>query len=206
MWRSTRTRRTVVQVAGALAIIVTAVGALGSAASAASSVTVSPSSAPQGSAVTISGSVPVSGTGSCASGDPAQLTSTADLFPPDGVGPQAARDASGNFNATYTIPSTTRPATYSIGVRCGGGAVGVSATLQVTQPATTTVAPTTTSGTATTVAQTPTAPAVTTTTLVAPTNASDDRTVWIVLGVIALLIGAGAALFFYRRGRAEDAS
>jgi LPXTG-motif cell wall-anchored protein len=185
---------------------VTAVGALGSAAVAAPTITVAPSSAPRGSAVTISGSVPVSGTASCASGDPVQLTSTADLFPPDGFGPQTARDASGNFNTTYTIPSTTRPATYSIGVRCGGGAIGVSATLQVTQPATTTVAPATTSSTTTTVAQTPTAPAVTTTTLVAPTNDSSDRTVWIVLGAIALLIGAGAALFLYRRRKAEDAS
>jgi hypothetical protein len=180
---------------------VVALCALTSAASAASSITVSPSSAPPGSTVTISGSVPVSGTPSCVSGDPAQLTSTAELFPPDGLGPQAARGASGNFDATYTIRSATRPATYSIGVRCGGGTVGISATLQVTQPVTTTttVASTTTSSTTTTVAQTPAVPGATTTPPGAgPTNRASSRAVWIVLGALVLLVGGGAALFLLR--------
>jgi hypothetical protein len=206
MCRSAPTRHTAGRVAGAFALTVVAVCVLASAASAASSITVSPSSAPQGSTVTISGSVPVSGTPSCASGDPAQLTSTADLFPPDGLGPQAARDASGNFHTTYTIPTATRPGTHSIGVRCGGGAVGISATLQVTQPATTTttVASTTTSNTTTTVAQT-SAVSGTTTTPPRPGRTSGDgsRALWIALGALVLLVGAGATLFFLRRRGAE---
>jgi hypothetical protein len=206
MCRSARTRRTAARVAGAFALTLVAAGVLASAASAASSITVSPSSAPRGSTVTISGNVPVSGTASCASGDPAQLTSTADLFPPDGLGPQAPRDAIGNFDITYTIPPAASSGAHSIGVRCGGGAVGVSATLQVTQtPTTTGVAPTTTSSTSTTVAtaQTTTAPRATTTTpRAAPASKSSSRAVWIVLGALALLLAAGAALLFFRRRKA----
>ena len=190
MCRSARTRRTAARVAGAFALTSVAAVLLASAASAASSITVSPSSAPRGSTVT--------------SGDPAQLTSTADLFPPDGLGPQAPRDAIGNFNITYTIPPTASSGAHSIGVRCGGGAVGVSAALQVTQtPTTTGVAPTTTSSTSTsvvTVAPTTTAPRATTTTpRAAPARKSSSRAVWIVLGALALLLAAGAAVLFFRR-------
>jgi LPXTG-motif cell wall-anchored protein len=93
---------------------------------------VSPSSAAPGTAVTVSGNVPVSGTASCAAGDAAQLTSTAALFPPDGFGPQAPRDANGDFSVQYTIPTSTPAGTYSIGLRCGGGNVGITASLTVT--------------------------------------------------------------------------
>jgi hypothetical protein len=99
------------------------------------SITVSPSTAAQGDTVTISGNVPITGSTSCASGDLVRLTSITDLFPPDGFGPQVPRDADGNFDTTYAIPTDTPPGTYGIGMRCGGGNVGISATLQATRPA-----------------------------------------------------------------------
>jgi hypothetical protein len=95
------------------------------------SIMVSPSTAAQGDTVTISGNVPVTGSRSCAPGV-VTLTS-ADLFAAaGGFGPQVPRDASGNFETTYTIPIDTPPGTYRIGMRCGGGNVGVTATLHVT--------------------------------------------------------------------------
>src|SRR5262249_33899486 len=123
------------RVVAAFAVIVVALLMQTSVAGAAASITVSPSSASPGSTVTVSGNVPVSGTASCAPDDAAQLTSTADLFPPDGFGPQATRDASGNFQVQYVIPATTPPGSYSIGMRCGGGNVGITATLRVTSAA-----------------------------------------------------------------------
>jgi len=108
------------------------------------SITVSPSTVAQGGTVTISGNVPVTGDRSCLSGDLVRLTSTADLFAPDGFGPEVPRDANGNFETTYTVLTGTPPGTYRIGMRCGGGNIGISATLQVIQsaaPATPVLAP-----------------------------------------------------------------
>jgi hypothetical protein len=109
-------------------------GALGwaSAASAAGSIAVSPSTVPAGETVTISGSIPTAGSASCESADAAIITSTAQLFPPDGFGPQAARNAEGGFSVHYTVPDSTPPGTYALGLRCGGGNVGVSTDLTVT--------------------------------------------------------------------------
>jgi hypothetical protein len=98
------------------------------AAAAAGTVTVSPNVVPAGGTVTVSGSVSVA---SCAASNPVILTDTA-LFPPDGFGPTVARNASGAFSTTYTVPASTPPGSYSVGVRCGGGNVGVSAAVQVT--------------------------------------------------------------------------
>jgi hypothetical protein len=95
------------------------------------SITVSPSTAAQGDMVTISGNVPPS-PGECS--EQVRLTD-AELFPPDGFGPLVPLDANGDFETTYTIPTQTPPGAYSIGMRCGGGNVGVSATLHVTQAA-----------------------------------------------------------------------
>jgi hypothetical protein len=92
------------------------------------SITVSPSTAAPGATVTFSGNIPAAG--DCPPGS-AGLTSTAALFPPDGFGPPAPSDADGNFQVTYTIPAATAPGTYTIGMRCGGGNVGVSTSLQV---------------------------------------------------------------------------
>jgi hypothetical protein len=175
------------------------------------SIAVSPASAPPGASVTISGVLPTAGSVFCPSGDATVLTSTAALFPPDGFSPQVPRDASGNFRTTYTIPATTTPGSYSIGLRCGGGNVGVTATLQVTAaattttsapsttttstPATTTVAPTTTVPVATTVAPPPT------TLKAKPSRSSPLR--WVALAVLGLVVlGAAAVVFAHRRGSA----
>ncbi len=122
----------VTQAIAAAAVVVVALLAQASVADAQSAISVSPSSAPQGGTITVSGNVPVSGNAPCAAGDAAQLTSSSDLFPPDGFGPQVARDATGNFQTQYVIPATTPAGNYSIGVRCGGGNVGITASLQVT--------------------------------------------------------------------------
>lgn len=95
------------------------------------SIMVLPSTAAQGDTVTISGNVPVAGSRSCTPG-PVTLTSAGLFAAAGGFGPQVPRDANGNFKSTYTVPVDTPPGTYSIGMRCGGGNVGVSATLQVT--------------------------------------------------------------------------
>jgi hypothetical protein len=79
--------------------------------------------------VIISGSV---STSQCAASAQVTLTSTGALFPPDGFGPMVARNASGAFSTAYTVPASTPPGSYHIGLRCAGGNVGVSAALQVT--------------------------------------------------------------------------
>jgi hypothetical protein len=101
-------------------------------AAAASSVSVSPSTVPSGGTVVISGMIPTSGAQSCPPGDAAIITSTAALFPPDGFGPRASRSATGAFRVSYTVPTSTPPGIYSIGLRCGGGNVGVHTSLRVT--------------------------------------------------------------------------
>ncbi len=101
-------------------------------AAAGSTISVTPSSVAAGVTVTVSGSIPTSGAGSCPAGDGVTLTSTEALFPQGGFGPTAPRSASGSFSVTYQVPSSTPAGTYSIGMRCGGGNVGISATLTVT--------------------------------------------------------------------------
>lgn len=93
------------------------------------SISVSPSTVSAGSTVHISGSIPVK---KCAASDGATVTGEAALFPPDGFGPTATRDASGDFALDYLVPTSTPAGTYSVGLRCGGGNVGVSASLTVT--------------------------------------------------------------------------
>jgi hypothetical protein len=200
---SALTGRKVARAVGAAVVLVLAFSVEASIASAASSLVVTPSSAPEGGQVSISGNVPASGTGSCPAGDAVQLTSTAGLFPPDGFGPQATRDASGTFRVAYTIPAAAPPGTYKIGIRCGGGNVGVGAALQVTRPsAPATPAPSTASSTATTTNAVTTAPGrVTTPPLVAAKTKTSSHTGWIVLGVLVVLLGAGTALLLQRRRR-----
>jgi hypothetical protein len=93
------------------------------------SISVSPTSVPVGSTVHISGSIPVKG---CPASDGATVTSEAVLFPPDGFGPTAARDSNGDFALDYTVPTSTPAGSYDVGLRCGGGNVGVAALLTVT--------------------------------------------------------------------------
>ncbi|MBT8224893.1 MAG: class F sortase [Dactylosporangium sp.] len=100
-------------------------------AAAASTISVSPSTVTVGGPVVISGTIPTSGEPSCPQDDVAILTSDPALFPPDGFGPRATRDATGAFQISYTVPVSTPPGTYPIGMRCGGGNVGVHTELEV---------------------------------------------------------------------------
>jgi hypothetical protein len=93
------------------------------------SISVSPATVPAGGVVHISGSV---STQACSASDAATLTSDSALFPPDGFGPSATRDGQGAFAVDYTVPDSTPAGTYQIGIRCGGGNVGVTASLHVT--------------------------------------------------------------------------
>jgi hypothetical protein len=95
------------------------------------SISVSPSTVSAGGTVHISGSIPVKG---CPASDGATVTGLAALFPPDGFGPTATRDSTGAFATDYAVPISTPPGSYDVGLRCGGGNVGVSATLTVTSP------------------------------------------------------------------------
>jgi hypothetical protein len=100
---------------------------------AAASITVSPSSVAAGGTVSFSGVVPTSGTAFCAPGAATLIDGDA-LFPPDGFGPLAPRNASGAFHVTFHVPASTPPGTYTVGLRCGGGNVGVTTRLTVTSP------------------------------------------------------------------------
>jgi hypothetical protein len=102
------------------------------AAAAAARLSVSPSTVSGGGTVEISGRIPTHGPQSCPSADPAIITSTAALFPPDGIGPQAHRNPGGVFRIRYTVPASTPAGIYILGVRCGGGNVSVQATLTIT--------------------------------------------------------------------------
>ncbi len=184
-------------------------------------ITVSPTSAHPGDAIAISGAVPTTGPAACPTGDAVTLTSTRALFPPDGVGPQVPRDASGNFRTTYKISAATPPGTFSIGMRCGSGNVGIQAALQVTATAATTTT-TSTATTTTTSMSTTTSPSIATTPttaifLVPPTTApgttasslalglggngksSKSPLRWVALGGLALVVLAGAAIVLARR-------
>jgi hypothetical protein len=97
-------------------------------------ISVSPTVVAAGHTVHISGSTP---TTLCPASDAAILTSIDLFFPPDGFGPAAARDSSGAFSVSYTVPASTPPGMYSLGFRCGGGNVGVRTTLRVTGQVTT---------------------------------------------------------------------
>lgn len=119
-------RRFVIGVAVALSLA--AVAAVAPAYGADASISVSPSTVSPGGTVHISGSIPVK---KCPASDSATVTSEAALFPPDGFGPSASRDSNGQFALDYTVPTSTAPGTYSVDIRCGGGNVGVSASLTV---------------------------------------------------------------------------
>lgn len=103
----------------------------GTASAATATITVSPATVPVGGVITISGVVPTSGSTLCPPG-PATIVATTALFPQGGFGPQAARDSAGAFSVTYQVPTSTPPGTYALGLRCGGGNVGVSTNLTVT--------------------------------------------------------------------------
>ncbi len=109
---------------GLLALVLLAIPA----AAVAGSIAVSPSTVTVGQTVTISGSLSIA---ACPSGDGVTITSTTGLFPAAGFGPTVSRNASGAFAVNYSLPLSTPPGTYSVGMRCGGGNPGVAAQLRV---------------------------------------------------------------------------
>ncbi len=130
-WRTARRAAAGMAVSSVLVLTVF----MAPAGAAAASITVSPTTAVAGATVTITGSIPTTGTPSCDASEPVTLVSSTGLFPQGGFGPTAARDASGAFKIAYTVPTSTPAGSYDIGMRCGGGLVGVSAALQVTAAA-----------------------------------------------------------------------
>jgi hypothetical protein len=199
------TRRSVSRVVGSVLVVIVVLLATATTASASANISVDPTTASPGDSVTIAGNVPTDG---CPADDAAQLTSTAELFPPDGFGPPAGRDASGNFSIQYAVPASTQVGTYSIGVRCGGGNVGISAELEiVAAPVTTTI--TTAKATTTTTAPKTTTTTSTTTTTVASTLSSSSASAskssssalpWILLA-IAAVVAAATVTYFVRSRR-----
>jgi hypothetical protein len=116
-----------------VALIVTSVLAWSVPAQAAT-ITASPSSVAVGGQVTLSGDVLADGQPGCTV--PGEVTLISEAF--NGLGEfagvgavTAPVDAGGNFVTTVTLPATTAPGTYEISGRCGGGNLGVSATLTV---------------------------------------------------------------------------
>jgi hypothetical protein len=198
--------RTAIRAVGSGLVVVVVLLTQVSTAAAAASITVEPSSASPGDFITISGNVPTDG---CPSSDAAQLTSTAELFPPDGFGPPATRAPTGDFSTQYAIPASTPPGDYSIGVRCGGGNVGISAVLHVVEATTTTASTTTTTKPTTTSASTTTS----TTTMASASSAppsssaaaskkSTSALPWVLLALAAVV--AALTAIFYRRSRRTE--
>jgi hypothetical protein len=114
-------------VAATVAVLVVAGGPAYAGQNANGSIFVSPSEVPAGGTVHITGSVDPQG---CPTSTPAIPTSSDDLFP-GSFGPAMARNSQGAFALDYTVPTSVPPGTYQIGLRCGGGNVGVFASLQV---------------------------------------------------------------------------
>jgi type 1 fimbria pilin len=113
---------------GAVLMTVLAAGVTEANASPNGSISVSPSTVSPGGTIHISGTVSTQG---CPQSDDATITDSSALFPPDGFGPSVPRASNGDFAIDYTVPTSTPPSTYTIGIRCGGGNVGVSAQLHV---------------------------------------------------------------------------
>ena len=94
-------------------------------------ITVSPSSVPAGGRVIVSGIA----AGGCAAGDTVTLTSPAFSHQHEFAGVpaiSATAESSGHFSVSTQIPGSRTPGAYSIGGRCGGGNLGVQASLTVT--------------------------------------------------------------------------
>jgi len=107
------------------------IGLWSAALASAASITVSPASVPVGGTVTVSGDV------LAPDGQPGcQLPGTVLLFSGAFGDPnspqQAPAGADARFSVQVTIPSGVVPGSYTITGRCGGGNLGVQATLVVT--------------------------------------------------------------------------
>jgi hypothetical protein len=122
--------------AGVLAVTLVAVVGVGTpVAAAGATIAVSPSTVAAGGSVTFTGSIPTTGDGSCPASEGVTLTSSQALFPQGGFGPTVARSAAGDFTTSYQVPTSTPAGSYTVGMRCGGGNVGVTTVLAVTSTA-----------------------------------------------------------------------
>jgi hypothetical protein len=159
---------------------------------------VSPSSITAGDTVVVSGSVGPAPAGSACAAS-VLLLSRAFVHTDEFAGVPAVMAAvkpDGTFAATTTIPRSTPAGTYDISGRCGGGNIGVSATLEVRTAPTATTTPA--------AAPPATAPPATPPPATQPTASTANDLVdrWIVpLVVLAvgILIGLGVWLLFRRR-------
>jgi hypothetical protein len=116
---------------GMILVVVLAAAAPASAAT----VAVSPTSVQTSGTVTVSGDVLLNGTRTCAVGDDVTLISNAFVGFSEFAGEGALVlpvDATGHFTSTVTLKPSVAAGTYTITGRCGGGNLGVSATLTVT--------------------------------------------------------------------------
>jgi len=118
----------------AIPLIVLVVVVLGAASAVAATITVTPSTVAAGGQVTLSGDVLANGSPGCAV--PGEVTLISPAF--EGLGEfagvgatTATADASGNFSTTVTLSPSVAPGTYDISGRCGGGNLGVSASLTI---------------------------------------------------------------------------
>jgi hypothetical protein len=162
------------------------------------SLRVSPGSVTAGGAVTVSGSVGAEPAGSaCATG--VLLLSRAFVHTHEFAGVPAVAAAvkpDGTFTATTTIPRSTPARTYDISGRCGGGNLGVSATLEVRAAPTPTTTPAPAPpGTAPPVTQ-PQHPGPAAGPATRPAASTADHLAgrWIIPGLVALASGTLAAL------------
>ncbi|MDT4946091.1 MAG: hypothetical protein QOH14_2824 [Pseudonocardiales bacterium] len=150
----------------------TLAGAVAAAAAAATSLQVSPTSAPAGSVVHVSGTCEANTTGVAISSGFLH-DATHDFA---GVGAASfTTDSAGRFATDAQIPASTTPGSYPVTARCGGGNLGVSATLVVTPAGAPTAVPAGSGGHA-----------------AAVTSATGDARV-LLAGIGALLLLVGAA-------------
>ena len=100
----------------------------------AASINVSPSTVAPGGNVRLSGDILANGTPGCDVTGTVTLISDAfaGLGEFAGVGAvDLPLDTTGHFDSTVTLSASVAPGTYSIGGRCGGGNLGVTATIVI---------------------------------------------------------------------------
>jgi LPXTG-motif cell wall-anchored protein len=124
-----RSIRPLIRVVAAVTVLT---AALGVSSASAASIVVDPGTAPPGGTVHLTGDVLADGTPGCEV--PGSVTLISDAFV--GLGEFAGVgavvlpvDAAGSFDETVTISSSAVAGTYTITGRCGGGNLGVSATI-----------------------------------------------------------------------------
>jgi len=101
----------------------------------AASIVVTPGSTTPGGTVNVTGDVLAGGTPACTVPGSATLISNAFVGLGEFAGVGAAMvpvDATGHFSAALKLSSSVAPGTYQVTGRCGGGNLGVTATLTIT--------------------------------------------------------------------------